>query len=225
MAQEILVKAETRDESGSGAVKSLRKEGILPGIVYGSGKEAQMVQLNEHDFEQLLRHHAGESLIIDLTIGKDETKKVLLKDVQHHPVSGRILHVDFHEISMTEKLVVEIPVELTGEPEGVTQQGGVLEHLIREIEIECLPADIPELVEVDVSALMIGDSLSVEDINIDRSKITILTAPDVAVAAVAAPRVEEEPAEEGAAEGEAAEPEVIGEKKEDEEEGAEKSED
>ena len=226
MAQEILIKADKRPDSGSSAVKGLRREGILPGIVYGSGKEAEMIQINEHEFEQLLRHHASEHLIVSLEIGDAASKKVLLKDVQHHPVTQRILHVDFHEISMKQKLRLQIPVEFIGEPEGVVQQGGVLEHLLREIEVECLPTDIPEVIEVDVSKLMIGDSLSVENIDLDSSKFTIITTPDVAIAAVAAPRVEEEPAEsdEELAEGEAdgGEPEVIGEKK-DEEAGEQKS--
>jgi large subunit ribosomal protein L25 len=120
---------------------------------------------------------------------------------------------------MTEKLRVDIPVELVGEPEGVTQQGGVLEHLIREIEVESLPADILEVIEVDVSKLMIGDTITVRDIGLDTEKYTIITAPDVAVTAVAAPRVVEEevPAEEELAEvEEGAEPEVIGEKEREE---------
>jgi large subunit ribosomal protein L25 len=100
-----------------------------------------------------------------------ETKKVLLQEVQHHPVTGRILHADFQEISMTEKLRVEIPVRLSGEPAGVTQQGGVLEHILRAIEVECLPGDIVEQFDVDVSALQIGDRLSVSDIKVDAARL------------------------------------------------------
>jgi len=224
MADQILVQAKPRDKKGSGGARSLRRDGALPAVVYGDGKDGKALELNEHDFEQILRHHASEHLVMDLQVGKDKPKKVLLKEVQHHPVTGRILHADFHEISMTKKLRVAVPVELLGEPEGVSQQGGVLEHLIREIEIECLPADIPEQVQVDVAGLHIGENVTVESIVLPQDKYLILTAPDVAVAAVAAPRVVEEPvAEEEAEEAEAAEagegaaePEVIGEKKEDE---------
>jgi large subunit ribosomal protein L25 len=223
MSDAIKIEAKTRKEEGSSAARRLRRNGVLPAIVYGAGNDPGMIALNEHDFEQLLRHHASENLVIDLAVDGDKVKKVLLKDVQHHPVSGQVLHADFQEISMTEMLRVNIALELTGTPSGVSQQGGVLEHLLREVEVECLPADIVEEIEVDVSALNIGDSLAVEDLPIDTSKYTVLTAADIAVAAVAAPRVsaaeEEEEAEgEAAEEGVGpAEPEVIKEKKEEDE--------
>jgi large subunit ribosomal protein L25 len=226
MAEEIIVKAEPRSEQGSSAARRIRLEGRLPAVVYGEGKEAQSIVLNEHDFTQLLHHHASENLIITLKIGKDADVKVLLKDVQHHPVSGNVMHADFHEISMTNKLQLAIPIELVGDPAGVKQQGGVLEHILRELEVECLPTDIVEQFHVDVSELNIGDSISVEDLDIDTTKFTVLTSSEIAVASVAAPRVEEEEEEEEGELEEGAEPEVIGEKKEDEEaeEGEAKSE-
>ncbi|MBN1269276.1 MAG: 50S ribosomal protein L25 [Kiritimatiellae bacterium] len=220
MAEAITVKASPREVRGKGEAGRLRRRGVLPGVVYGSGEAAQMIELNEHDFQNLLRKHVSEHVIMDLQVEQQKPRKVLLKEVQHHPVTGRILHVDFREVSMTEKLRVEIPIELVGEPEGVTQQGGVLEHILREVEVECLPADIIERIDVDVTKLMIGDSLTVADIVLDPAKYTVISPRDLAIAAVAAPRVEEEPVAAEAAvavEGEAAaEPEVIGEKEREE---------
>jgi large subunit ribosomal protein L25 len=220
MAQDIKIKADVRVEQGSAASRRLRRSGSVPGIVYGGDNEPRMIELNEHDFSLLLAHHASEHLIMDLQVGKDKMVKVLLEEVQHHPVSGRVMHVDFREISMTEKISLAVPVELTGEPEGVSMQGGVLEQMLREVEVECLPADVLEQIEVDVSGLHIGETATVADIELDSAKYTVLTAADVALAGVAAPRVAED-AEEGEEEAESSdqEPEVIGEKKDAEEEG------
>lgn len=221
MEKAIKVVAQPRKEQGSSPSRRLRKRGLLPGVVYGSGKKAQLVELNAHDFERILAHHTSESLMMDLQVGDDTPKKVLLKEVQHHPVTGAVIHADFHEIAMDRKLRVMIPVELSGEPIGVSQQGGVLEQLIRAVEVECLPADILERIEMDVTPLEVGHRLAVGDIKLDAQKYTIVTPANEALASVAIPRaVEEEvPAEEAAApeaavaaaEGEA-EPEVIGEK-------------
>jgi large subunit ribosomal protein L25 len=222
MAEEsVLLKAEKRTLGETGGPGRLRRQGVLPGVIYGDGREPAAIQVPEQDLQNILRHHASGNVLLDLELEGEGKQKVLLKEMQHHPMSGRIIHVDFHSVSMTETLRVEIPVELTGTPVGVTQGGGVLDALLRHVEVECLPMDIIEELTVDVSALNIGDTLTVSDIPLDTSKHTIITAADVAVAAVAAPRVEEEPTEEeeGAAEGEAegAEPEVITEKKADEE--------
>lgn len=220
MSDTIKVHAEKRDTKGTGAARRLRNEGGLPAVVYGFGKEPESIQLNQHDFQQLLRHHASEYLMMDLEIGSSAARKVLLKDVQHDPISGNVLHVDFNEISMTEKIVVEVPVETSGTPEGVTQQGGVLDQQCRTIEIECLPGDIPEVFHVDVSALEIGDHITVGDIELDVSKYTLVTDPEISVAAVSAPRLkdDEEEAEETVAGEESAEPELVGGKSEDENE-------
>lgn len=171
--------------------------------------------MNEHDFKMALKGHASEHLIMDLDVEGEQGHKVLLKDVQHHPVSGRVLHADFHEVSMTKKLRVEIPITLVGDPVGVTQMGGILEHILRSVEVECLPADILEHVDIDVGNLSIGDSVTVGDIKLDMAKYTIISDESLAVATVAAPRAEEEvkPAEEAVAGAEAAGPEVITEKK------------
>lgn len=213
--------AQSRDVKGSAAVGRLRRSGLIPAIIYGSGKEARLIQLNAHDFEQTLRGHMGEHMVMDLEVGKDEALKVLLKEVQHDPVSHKIIHADFNEISMTRKLRVEIPIRLQGEPVGVTQQGGVIEQILRQVEVECLPTDILEQIEMDVSGLHVGESLTVANIQLDPAKFTILSAKELALAAVAAPKVEEEPVAEAAVEGAPGEPEVITEKKPEEGEEAE----
>lgn len=214
MSKAIEVKAQGRKELGSAAVRRVRRQGMVPGIVYGAEKENRLVSLNHHEFEQLLAHHAGSNLMLDLSIDGAAPVKALLKEVQRHAITGHILHLDFFAVSMTKRLAISVPVELVGEPTGVTQQGGILEHLLRTIEVECLPGDVLEFVEVDVSNLNVGDRLTVADIVLDKGKYEVTTAPNIGVAMVLAPRVEEAASAEGAAEGAApAEPEVIREKK------------
>ena len=223
MAKDTKITAQKRSVSGSSVVNRLRKEGLLPGVMNNDKGESRLIQMNRHDFDMFLRLHESESLILDVTVEGEKEKKVLLKEVQHHPVTDEILHVDFLEVSMTKKMRVNVPIRFIGEPVGVTQEGGVLDHLVRELEVECLPGDLPEGIDVDVSGLKVGDAIRVNQIKID-PKLAILTNGLVAVASVSIPKViEETPAEGEAA---AAEPEVIGAKKEGEEgaEGAEEGE-
>lgn len=218
MADENKLVATSRDVKGTSSARRLRREGIVPAILIAGEEGSVSIQLNEHDFEMLLHHHVGENVILDLDVDGKGVKKVLLKEVQHHPVSGNILHADFLEISMTEKMVFRVRVELVGEPVGVEKEGGILDHLLREIEVECLPTDHVESLDVDVAALGIGDSILAGALKLSDAMI-LITSPDVAVASVSAPRVEEEEEAEVTAEGEeGSEPEVIGE------DGAEKAE-
>lgn len=217
MKEQIIVQAEPRGKSGSSAVRRLRREGWIPAVVYGEGKAAVTVQVREHDFQKKLGRHSGENLILDLAIRDAGTLKVLLKDVQHNPLTSRMSHVDFYEVNMTRKVRVDIPITLRGDPVGVTQNGGILDHLLRVVEVECLPGDLIEEIVVDVAALDVGKHLNVRDIQLDAAKFTILTAPEIAIAAVSLPRAEEEVAttEAAAVEGAAAgEPEVLTAKKE-----------
>lgn len=216
MKEQIIVQAEPRGKSGSSAVRRLRREGWVPAVVYGEGKAAVTVQVREHDFQKKLGRHSGENLILDLEIRDAGTRKVLLKDVQHNPLTSRMAHVDFYEVSMTRKIRVDIPITLKGDPIGVTQNGGILDHLLRVVEVECLPGDLIEEIVVDVAGLDVGKHLNVRDIRLDPAKFAILTAPEIAIAAVSLPRAEEEaaPAEAAGAEAGAAEPEVLTAKKE-----------
>ena len=222
MVQEIKVVAQKRQPNGSVAARRVRKQGMLPGVVYDEKGQAQALQIPQHEFNMMLRKHTSESLLVDLQVGDEGVRKVLLREVQHDPVHGHVLHVDFVAISMTKKMRVAVRLQFVGEPAGVREQGGILEHLLRSVDIECLPSDLVESIPVDVSALKMGQTLLVRDMQVD-PKLTIATAGDVAVATVAAPIAEEVVAVEAVEGAEAAEPEVITAKKEEgeEEEGAE----
>jgi large subunit ribosomal protein L25 len=215
----VTIVAQPREVKGA-AARRLRRSGVVPAVVYGAGKEARMIQLNAHDFDMALKGHMSEHMLMDLEVGGDKPLKVLLKEIQQHPVSHKIIHADFNEISMTKKLRIETPIKLLGEPFGVTQQGGILEPIMRSIEVECLPTDIVEFFSLDVSGLKIGESLLAANIQIDKTKYTILTSPDQAIVKISAPKAEEEVAV-AAVEAGVGEPEVITEKKLEGEEGEE----
>lgn len=212
MKETITVKAEPRTTTGSSNAGRSRRGGKVPAVVYTEGKPAEMIQLDAHDFSGVLRKHHGEHMIMDVVVGGGAPRKMLLKEVQHHPVGGQPIHADFYAVNMSRKLKVEIPVRLTGIPVGVSGQGGILDHLLRAVQVECLPGDLMEEVVLDVSALELGKHLSVSNIQLDPAKYRMLTPVDVAIAAVSAPPTEEEVAAE-AAEGAAGEPEVLTEKK------------
>jgi len=213
MAIDSKIAAESRTGTGSTASRKLRREGWLPGVVNNEKCESRLIMVNQHDFEMVLHAHRSEHVMVDLAIDGGEPKKVLLREVQHDPLSGHPLHAEFLEVSLTKKMSVSIPIVLIGDAKGVLNEGGRLEHLLRELEVECLPTDLVESIEVDISDLAVGDVLTVADLKVD-SKLDIETEGHVAVASVTAPISEEEPGEgeEGAAEAGAAEPEVIGEK-------------
>jgi len=223
MVKENKLVVETRTAIGSASARRLRRDGKIPGIINNDKGEAAAIQIQGHEFEMLLRHRRGENILFDIVADASQPKKVLLKEVQHDPMTGAIRHVDFVEVSMTNKMRVRIPIVLLGEPVGVLQEGGILEHVTRELEVDCLPADLVEAIEVDVSALKLKESIRVRDLKVG-AKLTVVTPGDVAVAIVSEPRAEEVEVkpEEVAAEGaEGAEPEVIGKKKEEGEEGEE----
>lgn len=224
--KETILTAQPREAKGSAAASRLRRTGFFPAVVYGEGRPGLDIQLNEHDFVMMLRKHRSENMIVDLTVaGQPRPVKVMLKAMQHHPVTGRVIHVDFYEISMTRKIEIEVPVKLTGLATGVANEGGILEHVLRTLRVQCLPGDLLEEVDLDVTDLHIGKTLRVRDVPMDTAKYKVLSDPDQVVAAVAAPRTEEEEKAEAEAEAAAAAagPEVLTEKKEEEEaEGAEK---
>jgi large subunit ribosomal protein L25 len=207
MDAKITVKS--RDSKGSANARRLRREGWVPGVIYSDGAEARSVSLPKHEFEQLLRHHSSEHVMIKIQIDEGKEASVLLKEVQHDPITGGVEHVDLQEVAMDKKLHVDVPVEIVGDADGVKNQGGVLDHLLHAIEVSCLPSDIPEAITVDVSALKLGDMLLVKDLTVD-AKLTVLTDGDVGVVAVSLPKVA---ADGDAEEGDAAGPEVISEKK------------
>lgn len=211
------LKARLRQERGKGFAKRTRRDGNLPGILYGEGKAPVALEVSFKDFYHVTHTRAGSNVILDLEIeGLDRGEcKAIIREVQYHPVRRNVLHVDFQEISMTKKVHVSIPVEVVGESVGVKTKGGVLELLHREVEVRCLPADIPESIRIDVTDLDIGDSLQVKDLTFEAGEI--IDEPGTTVVTIVAPtvieekpKVEEEVAVEGeeAKEGEAAEAEA-----------------
>ncbi len=216
MAKDSIIKAAVRTEKGTTNVRRLRRTGMIPGIINNDKCESAAISINQHDFSLMLHHHASERLILDIEIDKSPAKKVLLREVQRDPVSGEPIHAEFIELSMTKKMKVKIPVVLKGEPFGVTQEGGVMEQLTREVEVECLPVDLIETFVVDVTSMKMGQMWSVGTIDAG-SKITILTDKTLALVTVLEPRKEDEVSPEAAAAAEAAAgPEVIGEKEREE---------
>lgn len=212
--------AEPRDVSGKGAARKLRSQGQIPAVIYGHGRDPRPLTLNARDLDKLLENIVAESTVIEVKVD-GETSKTLIREIQRHPFRRQILHVDFQALVAGEKVVVNIPIVLTGIPEGVRLGGGVLDQTLRELEIRVDPSSIPHHFELDVTNLVIGDSLHVSDIPV-QDGVEILDDLEASICVVAAPRaVIEEAAAPEAAEGEAvaaaAEPEVIGRGKEDEE--------
>ena len=219
--EKVILKADARSGTGKKVAKDLRAKGLIPANVYKQGKPAVSIQISNEELQEILHTKAGENVIITLKIagqsGKDKT--VLIKEIQREPIKDGILHVDLNEISLTEALKVDVPLVARGEPVGVKVDGGILEHVMRELHIECLPTDIPAKIEVDVSALKIGESIFVKNIKVPEG-VKVLNDPELIAMIVKASKVEA-PKEEVAAEG-TAEPELIRKKKEEEaaEEGA-----
>lgn len=214
--EEIVLTARARAETGRGKVKALRDQGFVPAVVYSQGKEALALKVSHKELMQLIHQYRIESVIINLRIDDEKQAKdqaCLIKEIQYDPVQGDVWHVDFNRISLTEALKVNVPVLVKGEAVGVKQEGGSLEHILWEIEVECLPTDIPKGIEVDITNLKMGDSIHIKDIT-PPAKVKILNDPEAMVLSVASP-MKEAVAAEPAAEGEEQkEPEVIKEKKE-----------
>jgi large subunit ribosomal protein L25 len=210
--------ASRRSTIGSRRVNRLRNAGFVPGVVYGKGMAPVTVEVPRRELSRLLHSKTGEHALVTLKVSGEGAfeKPVLLQAVQHHPVSGQVTHVDFHAIVLTQRLKVKVPIQLKGEPVGVKQDGGLLEHFLREVEVECLPTEIPDSVVFDVSLLIIGQTVHVRDL-IAPANTKITTDPEGAVASVQKPK-EEKPEVAGAEA--ATEPEVLREKKEEPEAGA-----
>jgi len=162
MADQINLKAEKREAVGSAAVGRLRRAGFIPGVVYGAAQDNYAVQIDTKAFEDILRHSASEQILVNLQIegAKESDKLALIQSVQHNSISGKILHVDFNAVSEENEIHAKVPVELTGEAIGI-KQGGILDTLLHDIEVHCLPKDLPSILSFDVSELDIGDSLNI----------------------------------------------------------------
>jgi large subunit ribosomal protein L25 len=220
MPTTVQLKTKNRTASGKGGARKLRQDRRVPGVIYGKGVDPIPVEIDEREFLRSVSGHAVSNLIIDLGVeGTTEPVKALIREIQTDPLSGAVVHVDLNRISMTEKIEVEVPLEVTGIPAGVKDEGGVLQHPVRALLVKCLVINIPEIIAVDASGLHIGDAIHVRDLDVPG--VEIMENPDRTVVSVLAPTVIKEDVVEEAAEGEegAAEPELVGKKKEDSEEG------
>ncbi len=205
----------TRENGGKGVARSLRRDGRVPAVIYGHGREPQLLSINTRDLEKLLEHISAENTVIDLDVD-GTSSRTLIREIQRHPFKRQILHVDFQELVAGEKVIVRLPVILVGVPDGVRMDGGILDQTMRELEVEVDPSNIPNHVEVDVTKMVIGSSLHVSDIKLPEG-VQVVGDKEASVAVVSAPRAAVEAvATEEAAVG--AEPEVIRAKKPDEEE-------
>jgi large subunit ribosomal protein L25 len=216
MAKQVKLSAERRTVTGRSAVRKLKAQGVIPAVIYGAKDKAEPLQVSRRDINAMLSHASGENILVELEIA-GKSRLALVQEVQHAPLGGAILHIDFHAISMDEVIQADVPLEPTGIANGVKNMGGLLEHNLRSLAIECLPRDLPDIITVDVSALNIGDAIHVREIRLPNG-VTTRVQPDLTAFSVLAPTVEEEPvaAEVDAAAG----PEVIREKKEDPEAAA-----
>jgi large subunit ribosomal protein L25 len=208
--ERVSLSAQERTGVGKRGARQARREGFVPAVLYGRGRTPRALAVGRKDLLSALRT-AGRNALIDLRIAQDgesQAETVMIEEIQRDHIRREILHIDLHLISLTEALDVNVPVVLTGTPEPVASGTGILEQLRREVEVRCLPTQIPDRLAIDVSALQVGDSLHVRDLNAGEG-IEVLTPPEEVLAAVVAPAAEEEAAP--AVEAEAvAEPEVVG---------------
>ncbi len=214
----VELKANLREEKGKELNKKLRNAGMVPGVVYRKGEETLSLKIDSKSLSKVLRTEAGENVIIKLFVEGDKKKKeriVVIKEIQKDPVKDVLVHLDLNEISLTETLKVKVPIMSKGEAAGVKQEGGVLQHVMWEVEVECLPTNIPDKIEVDITNLKIGETLSIKDILLPEG-VKILGDSESIVFSVEHVKTVEE-AVAAPVEGESLEPELIREKKEKEE--------
>jgi large subunit ribosomal protein L25 len=196
------LRAERRDESGKGSARKIRAAGRVPGVVYGHGGDPVHISVDARELFHTLHTDAGSNVLVNLRVD-GLTTLAMPREIQRDHLRGRLLHVDFLRIARDEKITVEIPIQLVGESHGV-KEGGVIEHHLWTLEVECFPQDVPPAIEADISALGVNESLKVDELTLS-DKLTVLTSPEEVVVSVVPPQVlklEEEEAIEEAAEGE-----------------------
>jgi len=218
-----ILEAQTREPGNKNVARRVRVSGKIPAVVYGAGKETANVAVDPRQVLRILHSESGHNTIFDLALDS-QREKAMIVDWQFEPIKGRLLHVDLQRIAMDKKLTVTVPIVLKGEATGVKQEGGILEQILREIEIECLPADIPKAIEVDISHLTFSVEVRVKDVA-HSDKLKFLTDGEQMIAHITSVKEEVAATPEAAAEAAAApaEPEVIkkGKQEEEGEEGAE----
>jgi large subunit ribosomal protein L25 len=182
------LKAQMREPHKKGAARRLRREGRIPGILYGQGADSVPLSIDQSEFDALLRAREG-TVIIEIDVAESGAQQTIIREIQRDPVSGSVLHIDLQEISMTEMVHVEVPLHVTGTAYGVKTEGGILEHHLRRLDIKCLPTNIPSHIDVDVTELQIGKSIHVDDLRLDREKLELLTDDKAVIVSVVPPRV------------------------------------
>jgi large subunit ribosomal protein L25 len=196
MSQTHTLNATTRKRSGSAALKKMRREGFVPAVLYGATEDNLNIKIETKRLVDLLHHTVGENLLVNLEIEGGGTKMAMIKDIQHDPLSSAILHADFHAVSADQQVNANVPLELVGSAHGV-KEGGVLQHQVHSLDVQCLPKDLPETIQCDVSELAIGDALHIRDLQLPDGVTTSLDG-DVVVAIITEPRVGGDLEEEGA---------------------------
>jgi large subunit ribosomal protein L25 len=213
MAKQVKLSVSARSRIGGTVANKLKKEGLIPAVIYGGKEDSLSLQIGARDITNVLSRARGENILVELDIdnaGAKTTRMALIQEVQHAPLSGKIVHVDFHAVNMNETLHTSVPIEPRGESVGVRSFGGILEQSLRSVDVECLPKDLPEVITVDVSNLNIGDSIHVKHLILPAG-VTTREEGDLTVFLCAAPAVVEVVAP--AATAAAVQPEVIKEKK------------
>ncbi|MDB4948050.1 MAG: rplY [Gemmatimonadetes bacterium] len=200
----VTLNAQAREAHGKGGARKLRAAGKVPVIVYGHGDQTQSLAVEAHDLQKLLDRISVENTVVTLSLPGGGTADVLIRDLQTHPVKANVIHVDFIQVHANEVIKLQVPVRLLGTPVGVRDEDGVLDQEVHDLDIECLPGDIPESAEVDVSGLHVGESVRVRDITLPG--VHVLTDPDQTIATVHQPKVHAEAEADGAA---ATAPEVV----------------
>jgi large subunit ribosomal protein L25 len=193
MAQQANLQAASRTATGKGAARSLRRDGKVPGVIYGHGREAEAVTIDKSALNKMLFGISAGTTILDVAIDGRAPVKALIREIQRDSLRpAEILHLDLYEVRGDEEITLAVPIRLIGVPDGVRNFGGVLDHVLRELEVEVLPSNIPDHVDLDVTALTIGHSLFVRDVKVENAKV--LNDPDTPICTVVAPRTEEAPA-------------------------------
>ena len=210
MAKQIKLTAQARSHAGRNAVKKIKSQGLIPAVIYGGAEPPQNLQVVAREMSRVLSQSTGEHFLVELQVADGaqvSSRLALVQEVQHHPVRGDVVHVDFQAVDANKALHSEVSIETIGEPSGVKNQGGLLELSLHSIEVECLPKDLPEVIAIDVSALSVGDAIHIRDLALPAG-VVARGNPDLTVVHVAAPKVESE-----AAAGAPTQPEVLKEKK------------
>jgi large subunit ribosomal protein L25 len=207
MAQQASLQVVSRSRTGKGAARTLRREGKVPGVIYGHERAAESVAVDTATLAKMLVGISAATTIVDVSVDGRPPVKALIREIQRDSLRpADIIHLDLYEVRSDEEITLEVPIRLVGVPDGVRNFGGVLDHVLRDLEIEVLPSNIPEHVDLDVTSLAIGHSLFVRDLQVPNARI--LNDPDTPICTVVAPRAEETPAA-AAEEAATAEPELI----------------